>query len=166
MQMLQISILLEIKNVASIYKPDPCSPGVACKNMRRSLTLTRIVQLMFSTLIQCDLIFLLTCPPLILLREILYHSFLDLLDAGKLTLTLPREENILNPDPECPSCGGTDFRQIGEDCSELLEYIKSSLKVIRNIRPRCVCTKCDKIVQADATPPQTLYPKVRLVLGY
>ena len=68
----------------------------------------------------------------------------------KLPDHLPREENILNPDPECPSCGGTDFRQIGEDCSELLEYIKSSLKVIRNIRPRCVCTKCDKIVQADA----------------
>jgi len=44
---------------------------------------------MFSTLIQCDLIFLLTYPPLILLREILYHSFLDLLDAGKLTLTNP-----------------------------------------------------------------------------
>lgn len=68
----------------------------------------------------------------------------------KLPDDLPREENILNPDPECPSCGGTDFRQIGEDCSELLEYIKSSLKVIRNIRPRCVCTKCDKILQADA----------------
>ncbi|MDP5082881.1 MAG: hypothetical protein NWP61_01385, partial [Rickettsiaceae bacterium] len=48
----------------------------------------------------------------------------------KLPDDLPREENILNPDPECPSCGGTDFRQIGEDCSELLEYIKSSLKVI------------------------------------
>ena len=68
----------------------------------------------------------------------------------KLPDDLPREENILNPDPECPSCGGTEFRKIGEDTSELLEYIKSSLKVIRNIRPRCVCTKCDKIVQAYA----------------
>jgi len=68
----------------------------------------------------------------------------------KLPDDLPREDHILNPDPECPSCGGTEFRKIGEDSSELLEYIKSSLKVIRNIRPRCVCTKCDKIVQAYA----------------
>ena len=68
----------------------------------------------------------------------------------KLPDHLPREENILNPDPECPSCGSTEFRKIGEDTSELLEYIKSSLKVIRNIRPRCICIKCDKIVQAYA----------------
>ena len=68
----------------------------------------------------------------------------------KLPDHLPREETILNPDPACPSCGGTAFRKIGEDTSELLEYVKSSLKVIRNIRPRCVCTKCDKIVQAYA----------------
>jgi transposase len=68
----------------------------------------------------------------------------------KLPDHLPREENILNPDPECASCGGTEFRTIGKDASELLEYVKSSLKVIRNIRPRCVCIKCDNIVQAYA----------------
>jgi transposase len=68
----------------------------------------------------------------------------------KLPDHLPREENILNPNPECSSCGGTEFRKIGEDTSELLEYIKSSFKVLRNVRPRCVCIKCDKIVQAYA----------------
>jgi transposase len=55
------------------------------------------------------------------------------------------KEQILQESYESSSCGGTVFRKIGEDTSELLEYVKSSLKVIRNIRPRCVCTKCDKI---------------------
>jgi hypothetical protein len=75
----------------------------------------------------------------------------------KLPDHLPREDTILNPDSECSSCGGTEFRKIGEDTSELLEYVKSSFKVLRNIRPCCVCIKCDKIVQAYA-PSNPIWP--------
>jgi len=61
---------------------------------------------------------------------------------------LLREDIILNPDPKCPECGGEEFRVISEDISETLEYIPSSFKVMRHIRPRCACTSCEKIVQA------------------
>jgi len=68
----------------------------------------------------------------------------------KIPEHLPREDVILNPDPECPDCGGQEFRKIGDDISEILEHIPSSFKVIRHIRPRCACTNCEKIVQAFA----------------
>lgn len=68
----------------------------------------------------------------------------------KLPADLPREEVILEADAKCDSCGGESFRKIGEDVSEILERIPESYKVIKYIRPRCVCTNCDNIVQAYA----------------
>jgi transposase len=68
----------------------------------------------------------------------------------KLPADLPREEVILAPDAKCDSCGCESFRKIGEDVSEILERIPESYKVIKYIRPRCVCTNCDNIVQAYA----------------
>lgn len=64
---------------------------------------------------------------------------------------LPREDVIILPDPKCPDCGNEDFRKIADDISETLEYVPSSFKVIRHIRPRCACTDCDKIVQGFAS---------------
>jgi transposase len=61
---------------------------------------------------------------------------------------LERIDEVLNPDPICPDCGGGIFRKIADDISESLEYIPSSFKVIRHIRPRCACINCEKIVQA------------------
>ena len=66
----------------------------------------------------------------------------------KLPEHLERIDEILNPDPICPECGGEEFRKIADDVSETLEYIPSSFKVIRHIRPRCACINCEKIVQA------------------
>ena len=66
----------------------------------------------------------------------------------KLPENLERIDEILNPDPICPDCGGEIFRKIADDISETLEYIPSSFKVIRHIRPRCACINCEKIVQA------------------
>jgi len=63
---------------------------------------------------------------------------------------LSREDVVLNPDPECPDCGGQDFRKINDDTSETLEYVPASFKVTRHIRPRCAFTNCEKIVQAFA----------------
>ena len=66
----------------------------------------------------------------------------------KLPERLERIDEILNPDPICPDCGGEIFRKIADDISESLEYIPASFKVIRHIRPRCACINCEKIVQA------------------
>jgi transposase len=63
---------------------------------------------------------------------------------------LPRTDVIIPAPPECPSCHGTRFRTLGEDVSEILEYVPASFRVIRHLRPRCACIQCDQIVQGDA----------------
>lgn len=68
----------------------------------------------------------------------------------KLPDYLPREEVVLASEAKCDSCGGEEFRTIGENTSEVLEYVPATFKVIRYIRPRCVCVKCDNIMQAYA----------------
>ncbi len=50
---------------------------------------------------------------------------------------------------ECPDCGG-QLRKLGEDVSEMLEYIPSSFKVIRHVRPKLSCRICEHILQAAA----------------
>jgi transposase len=63
---------------------------------------------------------------------------------------LPRETRMHTPaEPCCPECGGT-LAKLGEDVSEVLEYIPASFRVIRHVRPRLSCTACDVIVQAPA----------------
>jgi transposase len=66
---------------------------------------------------------------------------------------LPRENVLHEPLPSeactCPACGGT-MRLLGEDVAELLEYIPDRFKVIRHIRPKLACSRCEKIVQAPA----------------
>jgi transposase len=42
------------------------------------------------------------------------------------------------------------MKLLGEDASEMLEYIPSRFKVIRHVRPKLACSRCDKIVQAAA----------------
>jgi transposase len=49
----------------------------------------------------------------------------------------------------CPQCQG-ELRKLGEDVSEMLEYVPASFVVIRHVRPKLSCTKCDCIVQAEA----------------
>jgi len=72
----------------------------------------------------------------------------DIPKRTKLPESLERIDEILNPDPICPECGKEEFRTIADDISESLDYIPSSFKVIRYIRPRCVCINCEKVVQA------------------
>jgi transposase len=63
---------------------------------------------------------------------------------------LPRETKIHEPaEQACPECGGT-LKKLGEDVSEILEYVPASFKVIRHVRPKLCCTGCDAIVQAAA----------------
>lgn len=68
----------------------------------------------------------------------------------KIPKHLPRENVVLNLDPECPNCGGWNFRKINDDASKTLKYVRASFKVTRYIRPRCACVDCEKIVQAFA----------------
>ncbi len=49
----------------------------------------------------------------------------------------------------CPDCGGA-LKKLGEDVSETLEYIPEHFKVIRHVRPKLACARCDTIVQAPA----------------
>jgi transposase len=42
------------------------------------------------------------------------------------------------------------LRKLGEDVSEMLEYVPASFVVIRHVRTKLSCTKCDCIVQAEA----------------
>lgn len=60
---------------------------------------------------------------------------------------LPREA-IMHPTAcACPKCGG-ELRQLGEDVTEVLEYVPSSFKVIHHVRPKFSCRKCESITQA------------------
>jgi transposase len=40
--------------------------------------------------------------------------------------------------------------ELGEDVSEMLEYVPARFKVVRHVRPKLSCTQCDSIVQAEA----------------
>lgn len=63
---------------------------------------------------------------------------------------LPRETRMILPKQEaCPDCGGK-LKPLGEDVSEVLEYVPASLKVIQYVRPKLACGCCDRIVQAAA----------------
>jgi transposase len=63
---------------------------------------------------------------------------------------LPREVEMHKPQEEaCPACGG-GLSKLGEDVSEMLEYMPARFKVIRHVRPKLSCTKCDTIVQSEA----------------
>ena len=63
---------------------------------------------------------------------------------------LPRQTRKHEPkETACPHCQG-ELRKLGEDVSEMLEYVPASFVVIRHVRTKLSCTKCDCIVQAEA----------------
>jgi len=63
---------------------------------------------------------------------------------------LPRQTRRHEPkETVCPECQG-ELRKLGEDVSEVLEYAPASFVVIRQVRPKLSCTRCDCIVQAEA----------------
>jgi transposase len=66
--------------------------------------------------------------------------------------TLPRERVTHAPAPSCPACGGP-VRVLGEDKSEVLEYVPGHFKVIEHVRPKVSCRCCEAIHQA---PPPDL----------
>lgn len=62
---------------------------------------------------------------------------------------LPRDVVTHSPDSHCSDCGGL-LKRLGEDVSEVLEYVPARFKVVRHIRPKLACGCCQRIVQAPA----------------
>ncbi len=65
---------------------------------------------------------------------------------------LPRERVVHQAVAACPACGGA-VRVLGEDKSEVLEYVPGHFKVIEHVRPKVSCRCCEAIHQA---PPPDL----------
>jgi transposase len=64
---------------------------------------------------------------------------------------LPRDE-VIHTAPAtngCTACGGT-MSALGEDVTEVLEYVPGSFRVVRHVRPKLACSCCDAISQAPA----------------
>ncbi len=49
----------------------------------------------------------------------------------------------------CLTCGGA-LRRLGEDVTELLDYVPGSFRVVRHVRPKLSCRSCETITQAPA----------------
>ncbi|MCB8877395.1 IS66 family transposase [Acidisoma silvae] len=65
---------------------------------------------------------------------------------------LPREVVVHEPEIIC-QCGGCDpgrLTKIGETTTEVLEKIPARLKVIRHVRPKYACRRCEAVFQAPA----------------
>jgi len=62
---------------------------------------------------------------------------------------LPRERVVHEPSCNCPNCG-TAMRQIGQDISEVLDYVPARFRVIQHVRPKLTCPDCERIVQVPA----------------
>jgi transposase len=66
-----------------------------------------------------------------------------------------REHDLTAVEQLCPCCQ-TPRTKIGEDISEQLEYVPSSLFVIQHVRPKYACPKCRDGVVAAPKPEQPL----------
>ncbi len=62
---------------------------------------------------------------------------------------LPRENLVHQDACNCRECG-SELKRLGEDISEVLEYVPSHFKVIRHVRPKLSCPKCQTITQCAA----------------
>jgi len=66
---------------------------------------------------------------------------------------LPRQEVLHQPAGDsaciCPACGG-GMGKLGEDVTEVLDYVPGHFQVIRHVRPKYACQACDAITQAPA----------------
>lgn len=66
---------------------------------------------------------------------------------------LSRKDVVHQPadgaDCTCPDCGGA-MSKLGEDVTEVLDYVPGHFRVIRHVRPKFACQACDAITQAQA----------------
>jgi transposase len=63
---------------------------------------------------------------------------------------LPRETIVHAPAScACPDCGAT-MRKLGEDISEMLDFVPGYFKVLRHVRPKLSCGHCARVIQLPA----------------
>ena len=63
---------------------------------------------------------------------------------------LPRETIVHAPSScTCPDCGAA-MHSLGEDISEMLDYLPGYFKVIRHVRPKLSCAHCSRVIQLPA----------------
>lgn len=60
---------------------------------------------------------------------------------------LPRNEVRHEGACACAACGG-ELRQVGEDVTEILDYVPGRFEVIRHVRPAFSCRRCETMTQA------------------
>lgn len=66
---------------------------------------------------------------------------------GPLPAMLPRDVLEHAAPCACPRCGGA-LRPLGEDVTEVLDYVPGSFRVTRHVRPKLSCRSCEAIAQA------------------
>jgi transposase len=63
---------------------------------------------------------------------------------------LPRETIVHAPAScTCPDCGAA-MRKLGEDISEMLDFVPGYFKVLRHVRPKLSCGNCARVIQLPA----------------
>src|SRR5262245_27899698 len=60
---------------------------------------------------------------------------------------LPSREVVHEPSCTCPTCGG-DMRKVGEDVTQILDYVPGHFEVVRHVRPAFSCRRCESMVQS------------------
>ena len=72
-------------------------------------------------------------------------------NLGHLPETLPRIEQVIEPEStQCP-CGCGEMVRIGEDRTERLDIVPAQLRVIVTVRPKYACRVCEQgVTQAPA----------------
>jgi transposase len=65
---------------------------------------------------------------------------------------LPREIVVHEPEIacRCNSCDLSRLTKIGESITEVLDKVPARLKVIRHVRPKYACRRCEQVFQAPA----------------
>lgn len=75
---------------------------------------------------------------------------------------LPRREERHEPAASiCHRCGAERLRKVGEDVTEVLEYVPGRFEVMRHVRPAYSCAKCEAMTQA----PMPAMPIPRAMAG-
>ena len=62
-----------------------------------------------------------------------------------LPASLPRDIVDHAAPCACPQCGGT-LRPLGEDVTEVLDYVPGAFRVIRHVRPKLSCRSCSDAI--------------------
>jgi transposase len=66
---------------------------------------------------------------------------------GALPAHLPARDVVHASSCACPACGG-EMRKVGEDVTEILDYIPGHFEVVRHVRPAFSCRRCESMAQS------------------